>query len=47
MKNIFTQEKLMLWSTFNPVLVLTDFRTARPNSLIEEVPWFISRLRLT
>ena len=30
MENIFIQEKLMLWLTFNPVLALSDFRTIQP-----------------
>ena len=30
-KNIFRQEKLMLWLTFNPGLALTGFGTTRPD----------------
>ena len=28
--NIFTEEKLLPWLTFNPGLALTVFRTTRP-----------------
>ena len=39
MKNIFIQEKLILWLTFNLGLALTGFRTTRPSITNKTITW--------
>ena len=39
MKNIFTQQKLILWLTFNRGLALTGFRTTWPWNTKTAVTW--------